>query len=63
MRILPDTNVLLDYFRHREGFTSSEKILQACANNSVSGFVAAHSFPNMFYILREPLKIALVRKI
>ena len=53
MRILLDTNVLLDYFQHREGFTTSEKILQACADNSVSGFVAAHSFPNMFYILRK----------
>lgn len=53
MRILLDTNVLLDYFQHREGFTTSEKILQACADNSISGFVAAHSFPNMFYILRK----------
>lgn len=53
MRILLDTNVLLDYFQHREGFTTSEKILQTCAENSVSGFVAAHSFPNMFYILRK----------
>lgn len=53
MRILIDTNVLLDYFQHRDGFFASEKILQACAENSVSGFVAAHSFPNMFYILRK----------
>ncbi len=53
MRILLDTNVLLDYFQHREGFTTSEKILQACAENTISGFVAAHSFPIMFYIMRK----------
>lgn len=53
MRILIDTNVLLDYFQHRDGFIASERILLACAENSVSGFVAAHSFPNLFYILRK----------
>ncbi|MCF0216815.1 MAG: PIN domain-containing protein [Fibrobacteraceae bacterium] len=53
MKILVDANVLLDYFQHRDGYDNSERILQACENGLISGYVAAHSISNMFFILRK----------
>lgn len=53
MKILIDTNVLLDFLQQREFFAEAEEILSLCGRNKVQGFVAAHSFPNMFFILRK----------
>lgn len=53
MKILIDTNVLLDFLQQRESFAEAEEILSLCGRNKVQGFVAAHSFPNMFFILRK----------
>ena len=59
MRILLDTNVLLDYLQHRKGFDAEEQILQECVQYKMDGFVAAHSISNIFFILRKViLKIA-----
>jgi predicted nucleic-acid-binding protein len=51
MRILLDTNVLLDYLQHRKGFDAAEQILQECVQYKMDGFVAAHSI--IFFILRK----------
>ncbi len=53
MNILIDTNVLLDFIQHREHFSASEQLLTLCAKREVHGFMAAHSVPNMFYVLRK----------
>lgn len=54
MGILIDTNVLLDYVLMREPFFESAKnIFTLCDNNSVEGYIAAHSIMNSFYILRK----------
>ena len=59
MRILVDTNVLLDALLGREPyFTFADEIIQLCAERKVQGFIAAHSIPNMFYILRKDLSEA-----
>lgn len=53
-RILIDTNILLDYILMREPFCDdAEKIVSACADGNVEGYVAAHSVSNMFFILRK----------
>lgn len=53
-RILVDTNVLLDYLLTREPFyEDAEKIVLACVEGKVKGCIAAHSVPNMFFILRK----------
>lgn len=58
MRILIDTNVLLDYLLSREPFfAASRKIVEACAKEEVSGCIAAHSISNMFYIMRKAFGI------
>ena len=54
MVILIDTNVALDFLTVRQPFYQSAKaILQACASDNVQGYIAFHSLPNIFYILRK----------
>lgn len=54
MQILIDTNVIIDAITSREPFfKDSYDVLALCANNSIDGFVAAHSIPDIFYILRK----------
>ena len=53
MNVLIDTNILLDFIQHREHFSVSEQIITLCAKNELNGFMASHSIPNMFYILRK----------
>ena len=53
-RILVDTNIILDYVLMRAPFYEEAKgIVLACADGKVNGCIAAHSIPNMFYILRK----------
>jgi len=54
MVVLIDTNVALDFLTIRQPFYDSAKaILQACANDEIQGYIAFHSLPNIFYILRK----------
>lgn len=56
MKILIDTNVLIDYIAEREPyFQDSRRILLACSENKISGCIAAHSINNIFYILRKSI--------
>ncbi len=50
MRILLDTNVLIDYLTEREPFyQDARQILLACKNKQYDGVVAAHSIVDMFF--------------
>lgn len=54
MIVLVDTNIILDVFLKREPFkTNAEIILTKCANRQIIGYLAAHSIPNLYYILRK----------
>ena len=54
MRILIDTNVLIDYLLQREPFLeAATQILDLCEEKKLHGCIAAHSIPNMSYILRK----------
>ena len=62
MKILIDTNVLIDYILKREPYTeSAEKILFLCKNRKIDGCIAAHSVMNMFYILRKEMTVSEIR--
>lgn len=53
-RILIDTNVLLDYLLERDPFfEDSKEVILSCINGKTKGCIAAHSIPNMFFILRK----------
>ncbi|MDE6168188.1 MAG: PIN domain-containing protein [Acetatifactor sp.] len=54
LRILIDTNVLLDYLLCREPYDRAARdIIIACKQKRVFGCIAAHSISNMFFIMRK----------
>lgn len=54
MIILVDTNILIDVLANREPYADYAKsILEKCAAREITGIIAAHSIPNLFYILRK----------
>lgn len=58
MRILIDTNVILDALTGRQPhFDDADKIIKFCADKKVQGYLAAHSISNIFYILRKDMSI------
>lgn len=58
MRILLDTNVLIDYLMKREPYKcSGESILNACISDEMKGCIAAHSISNLFFILRKSFSV------
>ena len=53
MRVLVDTNIILDVALQRENFfVDSDNILKLCRDKKISGVLAAHTITNLFYILR-----------
>lgn len=56
MKILVDTNVLLDVLCSREGFVAdSAKVWKYCELKEAQGYISALSIPNIVYILRKEL--------
>lgn len=54
MRILIDTNIIIDYLMFREPFyRSAETIFNNCEKGKMTGYIAAHSISNLFFILRK----------
>jgi len=54
MEVLIDTNIILDNLLQREPFAeSANKIIDLCESGKVQGYLACHTFPNVFYILRK----------
>lgn len=64
LRILVDTNILLDYLLKREPYEEwARVIIQACQQKIISGCIAAHSITNIFYILRKNFSVKERREI
>ena len=58
MRILIDTNVMLDFLTMRESyFADSDRIMDLCKTDDVVACIATHSVMNTFYILRKDYSI------
>ena len=56
MKILVDTNVLLDVAQQRQPFLAdSDAVVRWCEVHPGQGFVAWHSISNLYFILRKPL--------
>ena len=54
MVILIDTNVVIDFLMGREPFCgSASEIIEKCADKELTGYIAIHSIPNLWYILRK----------
>jgi len=58
MEVLIDTNIVLDSLLHRQPFSQdADKIMDLCESGEVQGFLACHTFPNVFYILRKHFSV------
>lgn len=54
MDLLIDTNIILDVLQNRESFVeSSEKVLKMIQDRKIKGVLAAHTIPNLWYIMRK----------
>ena len=54
MRMLIDTNVIMDVLVGREPFLQhSQYVVKLCTNRVIQGYIAAHTITNLFYILRK----------
>ena len=56
MRVLIDTNVIIDFVVKRNSFSdNAEKVIGLCMENNIQICIAAHTVTNLFYILRKHL--------
>ena len=53
MKVLIDTNILLDVILLRNPHLELSKRVLQCCQSLVDGYIAVHTFSNMFYILHE----------
>jgi predicted nucleic acid-binding protein len=54
MVVLIDTNIILDFLLKREPFVDeANAIYKFCSETENTGYIAAHSITNIFYILRK----------
>jgi len=54
MKVLIDTNVLIDFILTREPYADdAENILTFCKNKKITNYITSHSIMNIFYILRK----------
>lgn len=54
MVVLVDTNVIIDFLITREPFyRAATEVITKCANRELTGYIAFHSIPNLWYILRK----------
>ena len=59
MKVLLDTNILIDYISEREPFTEDARsIIRMCMEKDLYGCISAHTVTNTFYILRKELSVS-----
>lgn len=58
MVALIDTNVIIDFLTKREPYAEDAiKIISLCNRQKIAGYLAAHTIPDLFYILRRDFSI------
>ena len=64
MKLLIDTNVILDVLCNRPDFVEdASKIFKLCEIKKVEGYISALSVPNIVYIMRKELDSAKIKEI
>jgi len=53
MRVLLDTNIVVDILSKRKGYKESLQVFQYCELGKVTGFVSAITVTDVLYILRK----------
>jgi predicted nucleic acid-binding protein len=59
LRLLIDTNVILDAALKREGFAYCDQVLEACKTQLHDGFMTWHTVSTIYYILVERNSVSL----
>lgn len=63
MKVLIDTNVLLDVAQQRAPhFSGSEQVIKWCEGHPGHGFIAWHSVSNVYFILEKQLNDTAARQ-
>ncbi len=58
MKILIDTNVILDWIMVREpNAGNAKKIMEQCLFRTIQGYITSHTITDIFYILRKDFSI------
>lgn len=64
MKILIDTNVILDVLSNRKEFAeAAEKVFKLCEVKKISGYISALSIANIVYIMRKELDRKKIKEI
>lgn len=64
MKVLVDTNVILDVLCNRKEFVAdSLRVFQCCEAQRITGYISALSIPNIVYIMRKELDQEKIREI
>ena len=64
MQILFDTNIILDFLGKREPFSeNANALIRLCDAGVITGCIAAHVIPDVFYILRKQYTVDVRRSI
>lgn len=64
MKVLVDTNVILDVLCDRKEFVAdSLRVFRCCEAQRVTGYISALSIPNIVYIMRKELDPERIREI
>lgn len=54
MRIMIDTNIIIDLLLEREPFVNdSSKLLSLCEEHKIDGYISASSITDIFYLVRK----------
>lgn len=54
MIVLIDTNVIIDFLLTRQPFyAAAAKVIDKCASLEIKGYIAFHTIPTLWYILRK----------
>jgi len=62
MKVLIDTNIILDVLCNRESFVEdASKIFKLCELKKIDGFISALSIPNIVYIMRKELDVEKIK--
>ena len=64
MKVLVDTNVILDVLCNRKKFVKdSLRVFQCCETQRITGYISALSIPNIVYIMRKELDPEQIKEI
>lgn len=64
MKVLIDTNIILDVLCNRKDFVDdSAKVFKLCEVKKIMGYISALSIPNIVYIMRKELDMEKVKEI